>query len=112
MRRFHQSNPTNPRSKGMSQMSGAALQPELEDATWEKKMANHFYKLVLRTLAQRKSMPFLELTSVCNIRTDRLDDIVRELESDDIVKVSYRGDVSEEIVTLKHKGFEVVSSLG
>jgi hypothetical protein len=95
----------------MSQTSAVAVERELEDATWEKIMADKTYAYVLRTLAQRKSMPFLELTSLCNLREDKLSDIIRDLEFEDVVKVNYRGDITEEIVTLKHKGFGLLSSL-
>lgn len=95
----------------MSQTSAVALQPELEDATWKKILANKMYRTVLRTLAEHRSMPFLELTSVLNLRADTLTDIVRDLESDDVVRVTSPGDISEQIVTLKHKGFGLISSL-
>ncbi len=111
MYRSHQSYPKDLGTKGMSQSRGVALQPEFQDETSEKIMANNVYRQVLRTLAEHKSMPFLELTSVCNMQAHKLHDIIRDLESDDYVKVSYRGDISEEIVTLKHKGFGIVSSL-
>jgi len=66
------------------------------------------YRKVLRTLAQYRSMPFLELTTVCDIGDDRLEDIINNLEGQDLVKVSNRGNILEEVVTLKKKGLEVV----
>jgi len=70
-------------------------------------IADDRYKTVLRTLAEYKSMPFLELTAVCDIDDETLQKIVKDLESEDIVKVSNPENVFEEIVTLKDKGFAI-----
>ena len=63
------------------------------------------YKTVLRILAQYKSMPFLELTSVSDIDDETLQRIIQDLEREDLVKVSNPENVFEQIVTLKDKGF-------
>ena len=63
------------------------------------------YSSVLKVLARYRSMPFLELTArVPEIGDDELEIIISDLESQDMVKVVNRGDILEEIVTLKKKG--------
>jgi helix-turn-helix protein len=66
------------------------------------------YLKVIQTLAQYKSMPFLELVSVCGICDTRLDEIVQFLEDKGLVRVTNRNNVLEKIVTLKERGFELV----
>jgi antitoxin component of RelBE/YafQ-DinJ toxin-antitoxin module len=80
------------------QLQGVALKMKLDDA----------YRKVLTALAQYRSMPFLELTAVCDIGDDKLEDIIDDLEGQDMVKVSNRDNILEEIVTLKKKGLEIV----
>jgi len=63
---------------------------------------------VLRILAKYKAMPFLELSSLANLDENYLQEIIKELEKQDRVKVTNRGDIFEEIVTLKEKGFAVM----
>jgi len=63
---------------------------------------------VLKTLAQYRSMPFLELTAVCDIGDDKLERIVDVLEGKDMVKVSNRHNILEEVITLKKRGLEVM----
>jgi DNA-directed RNA polymerase subunit F len=58
-------------------------------------------QIVIRTLLRfHGSMPFLELTSVSDIDDERLDEIVSELQSENLVKVTNAKDVIERIVTL------------
>jgi hypothetical protein len=64
-------------------------------------------KKVLRILAKFKAMPFLELSSIANLDEKYLEEIVNDLESQDLVKVTNRENVFEEVVTLKEKGFAV-----
>ena len=64
------------------------------------------YIKVLEALVQYRSMPFLELTAVCDIADDRLKGIINELEGQDMVKVSNRNNILEEVVTLKKRGLE------
>ena len=66
------------------------------------------YRKVLQTLMEYRSMPFLELTTMCDIGDDRLEDIINNLEGQDIVKVSNRGNILKEIVTLKKKDIEAM----
>jgi hypothetical protein len=54
-------------------------------------------------------MPFLELTSLCDISDEKLKSILADLESEDFIRVINRGDITEEIVTLRHKGFSVAA---
>ena len=92
--------------------TGIATQPDSSLVKiMEKIMVDSTYKVVLRTLAQRKSMAFWELTSACDIREEKLVEIINDLENSDVVKVLDSGDTSEEIVTLRHKGFGIASSL-
>lgn len=69
------------------------------------------YRKVLKALAQYRSMPFLELTTVCDIGDDQLEDIINNLEDQDMVKVINRDNILEEIVTLKKKGLEEIITL-
>jgi helix-turn-helix protein len=63
------------------------------------------HKKVLEILFGYKSMPFLELTSICDIDDKELEKIVSDLEQQDLIKVSNRGNIFEEVVTLKQKAF-------
>lgn len=74
-------------------------------------MTDVTYKKVLQMLARRRSMPFLELTSVCDISEEDLSRIVKDLETEDVIRVVNGDDITEEIITLKHKGFGIASSL-
>jgi hypothetical protein len=65
---------------------------------------------VLDVLVKFKSMPFLELTSVCDMEEKELQRIVDLLEQQDLVKVIDRGNVVDEIVIVREKGFEVGQS--
>lgn len=62
---------------------------------------------VLRVLVQHKAMPFLELTSMLDIDDERLKEIIKQLETEQLVKVSNRGNILEEIVTARGRAFEV-----
>ena len=62
---------------------------------------------VLRVLVQHKAMPFLELTSMLDIDDERLNEIIKQLETEQLVKVSNRGNILEEIVTARGRAFEV-----
>jgi hypothetical protein len=94
----------------MSPKGGVAPQTETLKIS-ERIRIDIRYKRVLQTLARRRSMPFLELTSVCDIREENLAKIIKDLEDQDVVKVIDSGDITEEIITLKHKGFGIASSL-
>jgi hypothetical protein len=92
----------------MSPALGIATQPDTSLLSrTEQMMLDTTYRKVLQTLARYKAMPFLELTSVCDISDDELKSILADLESEDLVRVINRGDITEEIVTLRHKGFSV-----
>jgi len=73
----------------------------------EEMLADGRYKTVIKILAHYKSMPFLELTSVSDIEDEALEKIVRDLEKQDVVKVSNPEDVFEKIITLREKGFSL-----
>lgn len=62
---------------------------------------------VLRVLVQHKAMPFLELTSMLDIDDERLKEIIKQLETEQLVKVSNRGNILKEIVTARGRAFEV-----
>jgi hypothetical protein len=67
---------------------------------------------VLATLRTYRSMPFLELTSVCNIDDKELEEIVEDLAVKKLVKIINPGDLTEEIVTVREQAFAAnVSSL-
>jgi hypothetical protein len=96
----------------MSQRTGAFAQaPKITESGSEKFIADKASVGILKVLARRKSIPYLELTFICNVSEDKLAEVIRNLEKEEIVKVSCRGDITEEIVTLKQKGFDLVSSL-
>jgi hypothetical protein len=78
----------------------AQLSPESRREAAEMTLDNASIK-VLETLAQYQSMPFLELTTVCDLGDDRLEAIINDLELRDLVKVSNRDNILEEIITLK-----------
>jgi CRP-like cAMP-binding protein len=94
----------------MSQNAGAVRQ-QIESTLPERIMTDITYKKVLQTLARRKSMPFLELTSVCDISEEELSRIIKDLEFEDVIRVINSDDITEEIITLKHKGFGIASVL-
>jgi hypothetical protein len=83
----------------------AQLSPSSRREATEMKL-DSVYRKVLKTLAQYQSMPFLELTTVCDIGDDRLEAIIADLEGQDMVKVSNRDNILEEIVTVKKRGLE------
>jgi hypothetical protein len=113
MRRFNRTSSADQEIANMSQVTGAFAQsPKPNESASEKIIANDASVGILKILARRKSIPYLELTFIGNVSEDRLTDIIRNLEKEDIVKVSCRGDITEEIITLKQKGFDIVSSLG
>lgn len=62
-------------------------------------------KNVLEILLRFKSMPFLELTSLSDIEDHRLQQIIKDLEQKDLVKVTNPDNIYEEIVTVKDKAF-------
>jgi hypothetical protein len=62
---------------------------------------------VLKILAKFKAMPFLELSSIANLNENYLQEIINNLEKQDLVKVTNRGNIFEEVVTLREKGFAV-----
>lgn len=74
-------------------------------------MVDATYKRVLQALARHRSMAFLELISVCDISDEYLTQIIKDLENEDVVKVINPEDITEEIITLKHKGYGIASSL-
>jgi hypothetical protein len=91
-----------------SATAGFAPQPL---KTLEKIMVDTTYKKVLQALARNRSLAFLELTSICDISEEYLAQIIKDLEDEDVVRVINPDDITEEIITLKHKGFAIASSL-
>jgi predicted transcriptional regulator len=69
------------------------------------------HEQVLAALVRRKSMAFLELTSVCNLRDDELNTIISWLETRGAVSVSNRNDIFQEVVTLSDKGVDLARKL-
>ena len=64
-------------------------------------------KRVLKILAKFKAMPFLELSSMANLDEKYLQEIINDLEEQDLVKVTNRGNIIEEVVALREKGLAV-----
>ena len=62
-------------------------------------------KKVLDILLKRKSMPFLELTSLLDVMDQELQKIVKDLEQKDLVKISNPDNIYEQIVTVRDKAF-------
>jgi hypothetical protein len=60
---------------------------------------------VLGILVKHKSMPLLELALLAGIPEEELARVAEALENQDLVKVTHREDVLEEIITLKEKRF-------
>lgn len=89
-------------------LTAATEEPTRSSDRVQELFADERYRVVLRTLAHYKSMPFLELTSVSDIDDETLQKIVSDFEKEDIVKLSNADNVFEEIVTLKDKGFGLV----
>jgi DNA-binding MarR family transcriptional regulator len=76
----------------------------------EELMLPNDHKSVLRILVTHESMPFLELSSLIDIDDQRLSEIVDELEREGIVKVTSRGNILDEIVTLKEPDLALASN--
>jgi predicted transcriptional regulator len=112
MRWFYRISPAYNGIESMSQGTGAFAQaPKSTESTSERFVADEASVGILKVLARRKSIPYLELTFICNVSEDKLAEVIRNLEDEEIVRVTCRGDITEEIVTLKQKGFDLVSSL-
>ena len=62
-------------------------------------------RMVLKTLAQYKSMPFMELKSICGIDMQQLQQSVRQLAENDLVNVKEPDNPLEEIITINSRGF-------
>lgn len=63
------------------------------------------YAKVLRALIKFKSMAFLELSALCDIDEKELEQIVRELERRDLVKVVDEGKIMDEIITVRGRAY-------
>jgi predicted transcriptional regulator len=68
-----------------------------------EKMLPQEHKSVLRILAEHESMPFLELSSVTDMGDERLSQIVEDLEENGFVKITGRGSILDEIVTVRQR---------
>lgn len=64
------------------------------------KMPDRFYSRVFQILSELRSMPFLELASMFDVDDERMEEVVRKLEKEGKVKISNRGNIVEEIITL------------
>jgi len=62
-------------------------------------------QVVFQVLLKNKSMPFLELTSLIDFDDNILAQILSQLEEKELVKITNRGNLLEEIVTVKEKAF-------
>ncbi len=67
--------------------------------------ATNDYERVLRALIQFKSMPFLEITALCDINEGRLHEIVAEMERRKMVRVANRHSILDQVVTLRESAF-------
>jgi predicted transcriptional regulator len=63
-------------------------------------------KTVLETLLAHKSLALVELSSMLGVHETRLSDVVDDLEHQRLVKVTNKGDMLNEIVTVTTKAFQ------
>ncbi len=66
---------------------------------------------VLKTLARKGAMSLLELMSVVDVPDSEIESIVKELQKDNLVKLSKNGtdeDAMDEIVTIREQGLRAV----
>lgn len=70
---------------------------------------NENSQMILKTLARHKSMPFMELKSICRIDMDELQQSVGQLVENGLVNVREPNNPLEEIVTLNSKGFAALN---
>lgn len=69
----------------------------------EENMLPQEHKLVLKILAKHESMPFLELSSLSDIGDEKLSLILTDLEENGFVKITSRGNILDEIITVRHR---------
>lgn len=61
--------------------------------------SNEIREKVVKALVDRKSMPFLEITSLCNLHGHDLKVVIEDLEKEGLVRVKNPDDDVETIVT-------------
>jgi len=66
-------------------------------------------KTVLETLLAHKSLALVELSSLLGVDETRLSSVVDDLEQQRLVKVTNKGDILNEIVTVTTKAFQAAS---
>jgi hypothetical protein len=76
----------------------------------EEIMIPEEYKSVLEILGKYESMPFLELRSLVDMDNERLGRILQDLEGKGVVKITDRGTLLDEIVTLRPANVVLVST--
>jgi hypothetical protein len=86
---------------------GAASPKRIEDDM----LPNNKHERVLNALVNRKSLAFLELTSLCGLEDNDLRSVISWFETRGMVSVSSRNDIFEEVVTLREKGFGLARKL-
>jgi DNA-binding MarR family transcriptional regulator len=77
----------------------------------EEMLLNNTYERVLSALVERKSMAFLELTSVCNVEDDELKEIINRFSGNDLISVAHPDNMFREVITLNDKGFALARQL-
>lgn len=65
----------------------------------ENQVSSEIKKKVVHALVERKSMPFLEITSLCNLHGRDLRVVIKDLEKEGLVRVKNPDDDVETIVT-------------
>ena len=62
---------------------------------------------VLQLLRQKRAMPYLELTALSSVADERIRDIVRDFQTQNLVKVSNTDDPDHQIVSVRPAAFNV-----
>ncbi len=70
------------------------------------------YKKVFNILVEHRSLPFLQLSGLSGIDEGQLRQIIDELETRSMVRVSDKGDSFKEIVTVREAAFSAGRGLG
>ena len=78
----------------------------------EEIMLPEDYKRVLRILSGSTSLAFLELSTLMNLKPDRLKVIIDDLAQQGLVKVRNPDDPRDEIVTVKARAASAALAVG
>jgi hypothetical protein len=75
-------------------------------------MSEENYTRVFNILVDHRSLPFLQLSTLAGLDEDQLRQIVDELESRSMVRITDKGDSFKEIVTVREAAFSAGRGLG